>query len=103
VNPYFIALFDDRMKLHPSHCEIRLVCGQRDITTPRRSRSMALLEAIDTMHVTQPPCKAFSLYMKDQRSRFNLFRVGHIRNTNGARVKELVAGLEDCSEEVVRA
>jgi len=110
INPYLDALFaeEHQSKQHLGRWEICL----RPEATPQTLllnsflSNTVLLDALGTMHVTTPPCKALGIYYDDL---WKTTGYGHntllirIRNDQGVRISELIAALKRFAPVVLEA
>jgi hypothetical protein len=93
-NAHFVDLFSDNLQLRLGRCEIAVSHKLRDhLSTQVSSMDPFLGKILQSMFLTQPPCKALGIYMPS-RSAGGLELVGRVCNGDGIRIGHLLAELE---------
>jgi hypothetical protein len=124
LNTFFAHLFGQRLKHDRSDkstgkCEIDLnpATSPRNLLIDHRIVSSGLIIFMDSMFVTQPPCKVIGIYHNRDNSSpvvfermgcfnslvSNLELLGRVRNDEGIRIGELIAALKSYAPRVLSA
>jgi hypothetical protein len=104
-NPYFGALFGDRMQQRRGRFDIDLhsvySASPGQLLVDRMRYPPSLLDCIGRMYLTQPPCKVLGVYHQAKENATqsthrvpNVQLLERIHNAGGIRVSELLAALD---------
>jgi hypothetical protein len=110
MNPYLGTLFEGTHSLTQLlgrwEVNVRGAASSGSFILDTFLLSQPLLEAIGSMHITQPPCRAIGLYVYDPKNRVTAEPYQfckRIRNPYGIQISEFLNALEECASVVLQA
>ena len=109
INPYFDLLFSEKGRM--LHRLGRWEIGLRSNATSETlvlgdssSSEKLLVQAVGSMHITNPPCRSLGIYCYDNcvfPTHGTHILLKRIRNNNGIRVAELLDALQSCAPQLL--
>ena len=100
LNPYFMNLFGQRIKLKGGFLELQLLPGNATCITAQRTNLPGFQQVFAPMFATQPPCKALGLYV---HASDHFTRLKMLRNNEGIRLDELLQSIHQTLPKVQEA